>query len=434
METIDCLVDDQFGLVRHLREVAREPGEPDFFVMAAETANLNTLNNKLPNISFLTGGIGVDRAHARTKAIGEAIERYSAANYSYDDLILSTFLSAPSPCVRPDQFALYTNRQYADPSFPYEMFCHSTPVRWVSALDLQTGTTALVPAAMVYLPYIVDQEAGESRITQQISTGLACHTDAAQASLSAICEVIERDAVAITWQAMLGMPQICLESLSPQNRDLVRRLQRPGRSITLLHLAMDHGVPVILSVMRSAVPDGPALAVAAAAHPSPEQAISKSLEELAQTWLLAQSIKSIRPQFLPGSGFEFVTDPESHAAFHCQHRNSHTAEVLFSSKTKVMFKKIRNISTGNVIRDLTIVVDRLKTLGHKVFLVDVTSEDVRSAGFIVVRAVIPGLHPLFMSHRFRALGGTRLWEVPQRLGFAGITHEQGDNPFPHPFA
>jgi len=67
-------------------------------------------------------------------------------------------------------------------------------------------------------------------------------------------------------------------------------------------------------------------------------------------------------------------------------------------------------------------------------LADVTTEDMRDLGLLVVRAVIPGFHPLFMGHQFRALGGTRLWEIPQKFGYPGISREHGDNPLPHPFA
>jgi ribosomal protein S12 methylthiotransferase accessory factor len=68
-----------------------------------------------------------------------------------------------------------------------------------------------------------------------------------------------------------------------------------------------------------------------------------------------------------------------------------------------------------------------------VLLADVTTPDVRDLGLSVVRAVVPGSHPLFMGHALRARGGRRLWEVPQRLGHRGISPATGDNPAPHPY-
>jgi len=62
-----------------------------------------------------------------------------------------------------------------------------------------------------------------------------------------------------------------------------------------------------------------------------------------------------------------------------------------------------------------------------------TTLDVEDLGLKVVRAIIPGFHPLFMGHALRALGGTRLWEVPQKMGWGGISRETGDNPLAHPY-
>jgi ribosomal protein S12 methylthiotransferase accessory factor len=79
------------------------------------------------------------------------------------------------------------------------------------------------------------------------------------------------------------------------------------------------------------------------------------------------------------------------------------------------------------------LVERLSAAGHRVLLTDLTTEDVAPLGLRVLRAVVPGLHPLAIGHRLRALGGQRLWTVPQRLGHRGIDPAAGDNPLPHPY-
>ena len=50
-----------------------------------------------------------------------------------------------------------------------------------------------------------------------------------------------------------------------------------------------------------------------------------------------------------------------------------------------------------------------------------------------LRVVVPGYQPLYRGHRLRALGGSRLYEVPRKLGYRGIARGQGGNPAPHPF-
>jgi ribosomal protein S12 methylthiotransferase accessory factor len=427
-------VDDHVGIVQNVQENRREAGAPDFVYYVAQTCNTKALNPTHDQGCIWGSGVSTDRSIAKAKAVGEAIERYCAANYLTEEFPLASSESAPFPCVQPEEFALFSTKQHSQPGFPYVPFGRQSNVRWVPAFDLHTKETRYVPAAMVFLPYVCKKDGGEQAFTPQISTGLACHTNATLAAFSGICEVIERDAFAITWQARLVRPKIRLETLSPRNADLLARLRRPGATVILLYLGMDHEIPVILSAMTSTVPDAPALVVAAAAHLDPEQAVQKSLEELAQLASFAQTVKSTRPRFSPGARWERVVDPTSHAAVYFDHANTHLADFLFTSRAQIDFGEIKNISTQNPTSDLRLLVEKVHAVKHRVLVADVTTEDVRSLGLVVLRALIPGFHPLYMGHRFRALGGTRLWEVPQKLGYSAISRVRSDNPFPHPFS
>jgi ribosomal protein S12 methylthiotransferase accessory factor len=60
---------------------------------------------------------------------------------------------------------------------------------------------------MVFMPYYYYHGTEDSPILQPISTGMACHCSPAEAAITAVCEVIERDAFSITWQAMLAPPR-----------------------------------------------------------------------------------------------------------------------------------------------------------------------------------------------------------------------------------
>ncbi|WHZ29308.1 MAG: hypothetical protein OJF51_004110 [Nitrospira sp.] len=434
LNIVDRLVDERVGIVGHVLDIPEDGATRECVYMSAYTCNLRIVNPRQKRKDFFLGcGVAANRSKAMAKALGEAVEHYCSANYDAEDLPLVSFDRARFPCVRPDEFALFAPEQYAEPDFPYRPFTRKTRVRWVAGLGLMTQETLHVPASMVFLPY--DQVLrGEPAITQQISTGLACHSSPITAAISGICEVIERDAIAITWQARLPRSQIRLETLSLSNQQLFSRIQRPGASVSLLHLVMDHGIPVIFATMRNTAPEAPALIVGAAANLDPERAVQKSLEELAQFQPIAQFMKSERPKFDPGKRWEQVIDFESHTNIYSYHANLHHTDFLFQNHRAISFRDIPNLSTGDAATDLEILIQHIGALKHKIVIVDVTTEDVRSLGLWVFRAVIPGFHPLFIGHRFRALGGNRLWEVPQKLGFSGINRGQGDNPAPHPFA
>ena len=103
------------------------------------------------------------------------------------------------------------------------------------------------------------------------------------------------------------------------------------------------------------------------------------------------------------------------------------------SSSRVDFDDLPNLATGHAARDVDVLVERIARVGHQVLLADLTTPDVAEVGFSVVRAVVPGFHPLFMGFTLRALGGRRLAEVPDRLGRAGCSLEQGDSGLPHPY-
>jgi ribosomal protein S12 methylthiotransferase accessory factor len=428
---VENLVDPSVGIVRSVSQAPLEPGAPAFFHYAAKACNTLALC-KQKNFSR-AGGASTNKAIALAKALGEAVERYCSAIYDKEELPFTCFADASFPCVSPSDFALFSQEQFLPTNFRFSPFDVTTPLRWVQASDLVDGEPCYVPAAMAFTPYFIDREKGEHYITQSISTGLACHGGRTKATLSAICEVIERDAFTITWQARLGRPHIRVETLSARNRDLVKRLERIESTVTLLNLTMDVGIPTILSVLRSHVPEAPALVFAAAADLDPEEAVRKSLEELAHTRRLAHLLKTTCSPCIPGPNYENILNNNTHVQLYCDHNNTHLADFMFKSQQRIGFDDIENLAAGDPEIGLTTVLEKVSKLGHRVLVVDLTTPDVSELGLFVVRALIPGFHPLFMGHANRALGGVRLWGVPQRLGYKGISKTTGDNPAPHPY-
>lgn len=427
----DYLVDDHVGIVREVKEVPTDAGSPDFFHFSAQACNTRAFSQQ-DNFGS-TGGASSSRDQAIAKAIGEAVERYCSALYDVESLSLFSSQSAPFPHVPPHEFALYSREQYDQLAFPWVPFNALTPVRWTPAVDLVTKESVFVPAALVFVPYYFYRGSGDAPITQPISTGLACHCSLAEAELAGIYEVIERDAFTIMWQAQLSMPQIRVETLSDANYDLVQRFEKAGHHVTLLNLTLDSGVPTVLSVLTNEMSSAPAFVFAASANLNPEEAVRKSLEELAHTRRYSQQIHSRLPRLVVETDHANVTDQISHLNFWCDHANAQLAKFVFASEKRVGFDELVDRSTEVPSRNLEIVVEQVRVIGHKVLVAELTTPDIHSLGLAVVRALIPGFHPLFMGHQIRALGGDRLWSVPQRLGYSGIVEATGDNPVPHPY-
>ena len=423
LTAVDELVDDRIGIIRHVREMPLEAGAPQFFHFSAQPCDTGAFS-KQHNFAD-AGGASSIRQIAMMKAIGEGVERYCAALYVKEELPLETYESASFRCVAPEDFALYSDEQSQQPDFPYVPFSRMTPIRWTKAVDCCTGEAWHVPASMVYAPYFYEVGQDGPAVSQPISTGLACHSNKNDAAISALCEVIERDAFTITWQAMLPAPPLWLDSLSEENRDLVHRFERAGGMVRILNITLDHGIPSIMSMLMHESNELPAFVFAAASHLSPEIAVRKSLEELAHTRRLAVHLQNNMPSL--------ARRQDVHVKLYT-HRNSHpSVDFLLKSQESVEFQELPNFMSEDQQSDLRTLCTRIRSVGSRPLLCDVTTPDVGGLGLSVVRALIPGFHPLFMGHDLRALGGWRLWNVPQRLGYKGITKETGDNPAPHPF-
>jgi ribosomal protein S12 methylthiotransferase accessory factor len=427
---LDRIVDARVGVMSGVWELPPDPGTPSFFHFRGAACNTKAFAS---DANFReTGGASTNRWHAMAKAVGEGVERYCGAIYPREAFPLAAYDGADFACVPPSHFALYNRAQYEKRGFPYVPFERSTPVRWAACLDPLTGETLAVPAVMIWVPYTPGPE--ERRITQSISTGLCCHESHAKAALGAVCEVIERDAFTINWQRRLAPPRIIAETLSDANYERLVLIEAVGGRVDILDLTLDHGVTTMMSVLRSTRPEAPAVVVAAATHPSPEGAIRESLEELAHTRRYSELIKLHLPALQDVTGFENVKSQVDHLAFWADHRRLAAIEWMFASDKRIEFGELRDLSYGDAARDLRVVCERVVGSGHRVLLRELTTPDVGALGLAVVRAVIPGYHPLQMGHVFRALGGERLWKLPRRLGYEiGSDQTDGDNLLPHPY-
>src|SRR5271163_1776965 len=223
LDVIDHLVDGRVGIIHSVSEMPRRAGDPEFFEYLGQACDTQALSGKM-NFSA-TGGVSTDRESAIAKAVGEAVERYCSAFYEPDEMPLCSYGSAAFPCIAADKFALYSQEQYRQHAFPYVPFETTTPVRWAQVNNITNGEVTYLPAAMVYLPYHYNLSEQESPIVQPMSTGLACHCTSNEAAIAAICEVIERDAFTITWQAALAPAHILVETLDDANHDRVNRFR-----------------------------------------------------------------------------------------------------------------------------------------------------------------------------------------------------------------
>ncbi|SPF36843.1 YcaO-like family [Candidatus Sulfopaludibacter sp. SbA4] len=372
---------------------------------------------------------------AIAKAMGEAVERYCSAIYDPHAFRLAAWRDLSVPAVHPDLLEAYRTDQFDWPEFLWHPFTIETPVHWTRGVSLLTGREILLPAAAVYVPYHFHGATRSAFVMQPISTGLACGASFDEAALSGLCEVLERDAFTITWQSRLSRTRLAPETLPPSAKDLIARFNAVGIDVKLMDMTTDTGVPSILCVGVCDAATSPAVAVAAATDASPERALVKALDELAHTRKYAKHLMRYTPE-VPvqvEEGHPMVKDQREHLRFYCPQSAKAFARFAWASPETVPFDNLADLSAGDASEQLREVVHNTASAGMEPIVVDLTTPDIAPLGLHVVRVVVPGAHPLYMGHGSRALGVSRLYDVPPRLGYRGLAAGGMDNPYPHPF-
>lgn len=184
-----------------------------------------------------------DPAHARMIAIAEAAERYSAYEPPTAGHRWARAAELDGPVLDTTRLPRCSAAELAHPACPVTPFDADAPVRWIQGLDLVSRERTWMPAVMS--TYRLHPARPAERFWYQLSTGFAVHTDPVEAVVRAILEVIERDAIALTWLQRMPLRPIPAEAHSPMLDRLLAAAQRHFVHTLLLDATTDLGVPTV---------------------------------------------------------------------------------------------------------------------------------------------------------------------------------------------
>jgi ribosomal protein S12 methylthiotransferase accessory factor len=370
------------------------------------------------------------RAAAEAASIGEALERYSAAFVPLDRLVVARADQLPGS-VDPERFALFDEIQLDEAAFPFQPFRRDTVVSWIDGFSLPGGTLAYLPAQLVFLAWRrIDPE---PQLAYTTSNGLACAPSLEEAVLAGLLEQIERDAVMVAWYSRLSLPLLDWS----RHPELVRIDQRyfapTGLRYSAVDLSVFFGIPTVLGVVHGPPGVLGALGVGAASASTVDVAWRKALAEAfaVQRWVRDRALE--RPEDVEQPAAE-IRSFNGHTMFYAHPERAARAAFLDTSPERRDTRDIAPLEGANVLERIEAACDRLAQHRVSAYAVDVTSPDVRSAGFRVARVIAPELCQLDVVEQARFLGGSRLYEAAYVAGLVAAPLAVGDlNPDPHPF-
>ncbi len=344
---------------------------------------------------------------AEVRALAEGIERFAMHHAPADEMNLSAVqLGSRAMSESKIRSLLFRDQTYQSEGFRLPRYELDSRRDWSWAEHIVTGERLLIPTSLVGRT-----RPGDCRLVDATSNGYAAHRSRPSAIINAIFELVERDALLMTWYLNRTPPRFDVSSISEIS---ALKIEVAG------FLVGDTiGFPVVWLLAR--LPDG-SIRSACGAASCFDVALRRATLELVASTAKSQSLgpaldraldledPGLRPG--PSDHLRYYMDPE-----HCEpiYRRMRVpcTESLQScrarwpgSSVEVSIERVVTVLTGAGLGDIW-VVDR--SLPH-----------LFGASWHAVRAVIPGIVELSWGQPLRRLASPRLHRPSE--GFSRCPH------------
>jgi bacteriocin biosynthesis cyclodehydratase domain-containing protein len=353
-------------------------------------------------------GKGASEPQARASALCEALECYSSSFTGDEPRRQARLRELGGAAIHPNACLLFSDRQYRerDRWNGLESYFCLVPrpldpegrLDWTAVWSLTRQEVRYLPTNLCYFGYPGADELPLS------SSGHAAGNTLEEAVLQGLLELIERDACAIWWYNRVARPRLDLASFDlPYVNRVSAFLAGRGRSLWVLDLTGDLGIPVFAAVSRRVEGGGPEhVLLGFGAHLDPAIALLRAVAELTQmlTWVWR------------GEGGERF-DPAEMSPITARWLATATLESEPYLAPLPGTPRARGSFPRHFSDDLRDDIDhcraRVEQRGMEVLVLDLTRPDV---GLPTVKVIVPGLRPLWAR-----LAPGRLYQVPVQLGW-----------------
>lgn len=430
-ELIERLVSPRTGIITSLVSAPRDSSEPSRpLVRRARLSNHRFLSEQDETHAGCSGK-GMNPSEALISCLGEAVERYSGGFWLPDELIIAQRGDLEGKSLDPNDLVLYLPEQYTE--LKYAPYREESKIAWVQARSLISDELVWVPAIAVFMEYQLHDE-GEF-LFPITSNGLAAGPTLCDAVLSAVYEVIERDALLISW--LNKLPGRFYEAADHPDRDvrwMALAYRRRGVRLDLIELPTDHPVSVFMGIaFQEDGVGGPYATVGLGANLDPLKASRQAAIEVGQVRpTIRRRIRSVDAKRMAelGKNPADVRSLEDHALLYANHSTTGAFDFLFGEMAE--WQSGTSWSSPSALKHL---LSHFELKGQEVLYVNLTSPELESLGLFTARAILPGFQPVWFGRQERRIGGRRLYELPRTLGFTiEATSPESLNPLPHPLA
>lgn len=352
-------------------------------------------------------GKGEDLQTSMVTAVGEAVERYcSNVPLSEDELRQATYrdLAREEPVVDFEYLDVYDQSEEAYTSL-FAPVSEETDVYWTTGVDLLTGSDVYLPAVMIR-PFPRSLAGSEYRFFRS-SNGTAAGPTRTASLVSAILEVVERDAFMRTWCSGESPPAVPVSRFPEVEACCERLLQTNDLDVHFFELDSPLDVATFGGALVDANDTAPKFVASASAGLDPRKTLRDIVVELGHVWPYAE--RKVRED-----AHEFgapVDDFEENLKWYAAPEHFGKVRFLLDGDETDTVE-----SPPDVDDALRYLLCELDEAGCTPVAYDLTTRDAASVGIDVTRVVVPELvdftPPSLLPKEHPELEGVDVYDYP----------------------
>ncbi len=325
-------------------------------------------------------GKGATPEQAEASALMELVERYS--NFSFlleENYLIESYGNLKEETISVDTLLSPLHSVFKEDGFIKEL--KNIKLRWNEAYDILEDKKIIFPLYWFYRIYG--------------TTGWAAGNTLEEATLQALCEIIERHCISIIMEEKLKVPTVEIDSIKDSLlKELIDKIISSGIEIIIKDFSLDLKIPTLGVIAYD--PLAPTLTLrvygAAGTHPNPKYALIRALTEFVQH----------RAQVLYRE--KVLRKPGGPTYCFLNFRSLEEAKFLLEGN-KIPFDMLPSFSHQDFKVEIEYVVKELYKKGLKAYLIETTNQKLGIPSVIVI---VPGarlnrpstkLHPYLLIAR-----------------------------------
>lgn len=366
-------------------------------------------NGKRKELCF---GKGLRASTATSVAMCEAAERFQIALCQRDtDLVYGTFAELKGRAVDPR--CLFFGRSPLCNEDLLPIYSEDLPLYWTSAWSPNRKDSAMVPAQEIW--FNTSKMPGENMFIQPTTSGCAEGGSLEEAALFALLEAIERDSFLTMWYLRRPCHKIDLTSITYEPFNILRqRWEFSFRDYNMFFydLTNDIRIPSVGAMAVRHSGTGPYLFFSAATALDFERACFSALKDLTgfRPELSAERRDEISWLFKdstlidgPSGHFGLYANDEAFDRFNFLVHDTTPAIDIRVLQQQSIIRQAEKYNLREVINKIVLHLDQLEA---GAFFKDISHPIFASRGLFCVKAVTPGLYPLWFGGRTRRFATT----------------------------